>query len=407
MRPPREVQVWLFLLGVSWALLQLPLKLAALGFGQPYELTTVASNLAASGEFRDPFGIPTGPTAHVAPVYSVILAVAIKVFRQPVDVSLSMMVVNALLYGFAAALLPAVSSCVYGRIAPGVAGGILLAASGWMMPQWETALSSLLFVVATLAIFSRKRVRAGLWSGACLLTNPASLPALAALVLSTSRVGRAFEARRFVIPVAGLALLLCGPWVIRNWIVLGTPFFIRDNLGLELYISNQDRSSAELVTNWPLWHLHPNQNPEEAKLVAAMGEGRYNQMRMRDAYDWIRTHPSQFLQLSAARGFYYWFPSRDEGWPAHLYWIMTVLGVFGVWISRKNRMALSLALAAIAYSATFTVISTHLRYRYPSLWISALLAGCAVVEIVERMRPAHGRPSRGDHRLVDPDEVER
>src|SRR5581483_8357383 len=305
---------------------------------------------------------------------------------QPVDVTLSMMVVNAILYGLAAALLPAVSGCVYGRVAPGVAGGILLAASAWMMPQWETALSSLLLLVTTLAIFSRKPVRAGLWSGACLLTNPASLPALAALVFSTSRAGRTFEGRRFVIPVAGLALILCGPWVIRNWVVLGAPFFIRDNLGLELYISNQDRAAAELVSNWPLWHLHPNQNPQEAKLVADMGEGRYNQMRMRDACDWIRTHPKQFLKLSAARVFYYWFPSRNEGWPAHLYGIMSVLGIWGAWISRKNRLALSLVLAAVAYSATFTVISTNLRYRFPSLWISALLAGYGVVEIAERAR---------------------
>lgn len=388
MRSTREVQFFLFLFGVFWALLQLPLKLAALGFGQPYELTTVAGNLAASGEFRDPFGIHTGPTAHVAPVYTALLAVAIKIFKQPVDVTLLMVVVNAILYGCAAALMPALSRCVYGRAGPGVAGGIFLAASGWMMPQWEMALSSLLFLVATLSIFSRKPVRAGLWSGACLLTNPASLPALAALTLSANREGHVFEGRRFVIPVAGLALLICAPWVVRNWIALGTPFFVRDNLGLELYISNQDRASAELVTNWPLWHLHPNQNPQEAKLVAALGEGRYNQMRMRDAYDWIRTHPKQFLKLSATRVFYYWFPSRDEGWPAHLYWIMTVMGIWGVWISRKNRLALLLALSAIVYSATFIVISTHLRYRFPSLWISALLAGCGVVEIFVRVRSA-------------------
>lgn len=383
----REVQLLLFLLGFFWALFQLPLKLAALGFGQPYELTTVASNLAATGQYRDPFGIHTGPTAHVAPVYTAIFGVTIKIFRVPINATLAMVVVNALLYGCAAALLPGLSRCIYGRAAPGVAGGVLLAASGWMMPQWEAALSSLLFLVATLAILRRKIVRAGLWSGACLLTNPASLPALAALVLFANQEGRPFEGRRFVIPVAGLALIICAPWVVRNWIALGTPFFIRDNLGLELYISNQDRSSAELVTNWPLWHLHPNQNPEEAKLVAAMGEGRYNQMRMRNAYDWIHTHPRQFLKLSGARVFYYWFPSPREGWPAHLYWLISAFGVWGVWISRKNRLALSLALAAVAYSATFTVISAHLRYRFPSLWISALLAGCGMIEIVGRSWP--------------------
>jgi hypothetical protein len=386
MRALRNAQIVLFLLAFAWALIQLPLRLAAPGFGQPFELTTVASNLAANGQFRDPFGIPTGPTAHVAPVYTAIFAVAIKMLREPVNVILAMMVLNAFFYGCAAALLPVLSRCVYGRIAPGAAGGVLLAASGWMMPQWEAALSSLLLLVATLAILRRKTVQAGLWSGICLLTNPASLLALAPIVLSSSREGRPIKAWRFVIPVAGLALIICAPWVVRNGIALGTPFFIRDNLGLELYISNQDRSSPEFVTNWPLFHLHPNQNPEEAKLVAAMGEGRYNQMRLRDAFHWIRSHRRKFLQLSAARVLYYWFPSRVEGWPAYLYWVMSGFGAWGVWVSRKNHLALSLALAAVIYSATFTVISTHLRYRFPTLWISALFAGCAMIEIVERIR---------------------
>ena len=133
---------------------------------QSFELTTVARNLAATGQFQDPFGTHTGPTAHVAPVYTAIFAVAIKIFTVPINVTLAMIVLNALLYGCAAALLPVLSRRVYGPAAPGVAGGILLAVSGWMMPQWEAALSSLLFWVATLAILRRRTVGAGLWSGA-------------------------------------------------------------------------------------------------------------------------------------------------------------------------------------------------------------------------------------------------
>jgi hypothetical protein len=289
-----------------------------------------------------------------------------------------MMVVNAVLFGWAASLLPALSRYVYGQTAPGIAGGVLLALSGWMMPQWETALSSLLFLTATLAMLRDGPARAGLWSGICLLANPACLLALTP--------PGAQRGRRFAIPAAGLALAICAPWMLRNWIELGRPYFIRDNLGLELYISNQDRASAEFVTNWPLWHVHPNQNREEAKVVAAMGEGPYNQMRFRDAFDWIRTHPKQFLKLSAWRVWYYWFPSPREGWPAYLYWILSGFGLWGLWISRQNRWALSLALSGAVYSLTFTVISTHLRYRFPSLWISALLAGCGAIEIANRVR---------------------
>ena len=395
----RDIHLPLFLLGFSWTLVQFPLQLAAVGFGQPYELTTVASNLATSGQFRDPFGIPTGPTAHVAPVYTVILAGAIKLLGKPVNVTLAMVILNAVLFGLAASLLPALSRCVYGQEAPGLAGGVLLAASGWMMPQWETALSALLFLTATLALIRNGPVRAGLWSGICLLANPACLLALTVVGLcrswGSSLASGVLRGRQFALPVAGLALAICAPWIFRNWIELGSPFFIRDNLGLELYVSNQDRASAEFVTNWPLWHLHPNQNREEAKLVAAMGEGPYNQMRFRSASEWIRTHSKEFVRLSAARVWYYWFPSSREGWPAYLYWIIGVLSIWGFWTSRKNGWALSLALSAVVYSLTFTVISTHLRYHFPSLWISALIAGRGAIEIIKRVRIFAAHRARG------------
>jgi len=390
MRLLRDLHRPLFLLGFSWTLLQLPLGIAALGFGQQFELTTVASNLAATGQFRDPFGVPTGPTAHVAPVYAAILAVVIKLFREPVNVTLAMMVFNAILFGLAASLLPALSRYVYGQTSPGVAGGVLLVAASRMMPQWETALSSLLFLIATLSILRDGPVRAVLWSGICLLTNPACLLALVVVGLCRSSIRSvgvgALRGRRFAIPVVGLALAICAPWILRNWIQLGSPFFIRDNLGLELYISNQDGASAEFMTNSPLWHLHPNQNREEAKLVADMGEGSYNQLRFRSALDWTRNHPKQFLKLSASRVWYYWFPSPRQGWQTYLYWIIGGFGIWGLWISRNNQWAYLLALTAVVYSLTFTLVAIYLRYRFPSLWISALLAGCGVIEMLDRIR---------------------
>jgi len=396
MRALRDIHRPLFVLGFAWTLLQFPLRITAAQFGQQLELFAVATNLATSGQFRDPFGVPTGPTAHVAPVYTVILAVAIKLFLDPVTVTLAMIVLNAVLFGWAASLLPALSRFVYGQTAPGVVGGALLAASSWMMPQWEAALSSLLFLTAALAMLRSGPVRAGLWSGICLLTNPASLLALAVVALSRSWIGSvgagSLRGRRFAIPVAGLALAICAPWILRNWIELGSPFFIRDNLGLELFISNQDRASAELVTNWPLWHVHPSQNSEEVKLVATMREGPYNRLRFRSAFDWIQNHSGQFVTLTALRVWYYWFPSPRQGWPAYLYWIISAFGMWGIWTSRHNRWAFSLAMTAFVYSLTFSLIAVDVRYRFPSLWISALLAGSGVMDVLDRVRSRSAQP---------------
>jgi len=366
-----SLNVWLFLFGFLWTLAEVPLGLHAAAFGHWFELSTVARNLAASGQFRDPFGTPTGPTAHVAPVYAGILAAAIVIFKDPGRIVPAMIVLNAILIGISAALLPAISQRVYGAAAPGILGGVLLSLSNWLMPQWEVALSTMLLIGATFAILERGPGQAGLWCGASFLTNPTSLAALGLMAL--------YRRARFAAGALALALLMCAPWMLRNQVELGSPYFIRDNLGLELWLSNSGRSSPETVTNWPLWNLHPNQNPEEAKVVAAMGEGRYNQMRMREARQWIGSHPKDFLRLTAGRAFYYWLPARREGWPAPLYWFLTAAGAWGLWLSRRNRLALLLALASVLYSGTFLLTATHLRHRYPSLWIWALLAGYAIV----------------------------
>jgi len=59
-----------------------------------------------------------------------------------------------------------------------------------LIPQWEVALSSVLFLMSALAIMRSGAVSAGLWAGACLLTNPASLPALIVLEFFSNREGR-------------------------------------------------------------------------------------------------------------------------------------------------------------------------------------------------------------------------
>ena len=378
-------ELGLFFFGCFCALIQIPLGLDGVGFGSWYELSTVAANLAASGEFRDPFGVATGPTAHVAPVYTFILALLIRIFRHAGTVIWAAIILNACLLGLAAALLPKLSRRVYGRSEPGVAGGVLLALSGRLIPQWEVALSALLLLVATQIILDGEAGAAGLFCGLSLLANPVSLPSLA--ILASNR------GKRFAVVALAIALAVCLPWLVRNWIVLGGPFFVRDNLGVELFVSNHDKASADVVANEALWTLHPNQNRQEAEMVASMGEGRYNRKRLRDGLCWIQAHPRRFLQLSAQRAFYYWLPPRTEGWPAYSYWVLTILAVAGVWIGRRHRTALLLAAAAVVYSLPFVIVHTIDRHRFPSLWISALLAGYTVITLLKHGRSIlAGRP---------------
>src|SRR5579863_7549618 len=114
MRRLKNFDVRLFALGYAWTLLQLALGLqdkAGFGFaGRTTEVAAVAKHLAAAGEFRDPFfEVATGPTAHVAPVYTALFAAAIKAFGRPGAIVMAMVVFNACLCGLAAGLMPALA----------------------------------------------------------------------------------------------------------------------------------------------------------------------------------------------------------------------------------------------------------------------------------------------------------
>ncbi len=107
--------------------------------------------LATTGEFRDPFGVATGPTAHVAPVYPALLAVMRRTLTSPAAFLWAVIVLNAMMLGTLVALMPAVSGEIFGRRGPGIAAGFMVLASSRLMPQWEVAFAALLLVAACLA----------------------------------------------------------------------------------------------------------------------------------------------------------------------------------------------------------------------------------------------------------------
>ena len=240
------------------------------------------------------------------------------------------------------------------------------------MPQNESALCAVLLLLATLLVMQRGKIISGFCMGASILANPISMLPLAVLAI---RRGAAWFA-----VAGGLALLVCSPWIVRNWMVLGAPYFVRDNFGLELFLSNQDQSSPEMINNGAMLQ-HPSYNPGEAGQVAKIGEGPYNRAKLALAMYWIFGHPGHFLWLCVQRVFWYWFPSPAEGWPAYIYRLVNVLAIVGIWLARRTWGALHLVLAAVCYSLPYVLIQSDLRYSFPMLWVPALLAGFALHEL--------------------------
>src|SRR5450759_5790262 len=99
---------------VSWALFFVAFCIgilqfiypAGFGFGQGYEMTAIARNLAEHGTFANPFEpVVTGPTAFVPPLYPIFLAAAFRLIPAPSSVFLPILG-NILANALTAAWLP-------------------------------------------------------------------------------------------------------------------------------------------------------------------------------------------------------------------------------------------------------------------------------------------------------------
>ena len=89
------------------------------------EMLEAAKTLAATGRLADPFGEPTGPTAHLAPVYPALLAAEFRLFGS--ESPWPPRVTAALACGLVAALLPAVARRMGLGRRTGLLAGLLFA----------------------------------------------------------------------------------------------------------------------------------------------------------------------------------------------------------------------------------------------------------------------------------------
>jgi hypothetical protein len=112
-------------------------------------------------------------------------------------------------------------------------------------------------------MMSYGELASSLSAAASILTNPVSV--LPVVVIGIWRGNRWFAA------TGGLALLFCLPWIIRNYLVLGAPYFIRDNFGLELYLSNNDQAQPEMMDNVQM-KQNPTHNRVATDKAALLGE---------------------------------------------------------------------------------------------------------------------------------------
>ena len=275
-----------------------------------FESGNIAHSIATGAGFSSPFRVDTGPTAWTTPVYPLLLGGVMRLFGPYTFASYVAAVLLNILFSTLV--------CLPLYYAARRIGGVRVAAlAAWLwaiFPNailltyeslWETSLSALLgatLLWASLKVAEARTARAwaayGLLLGVTLMSNAALLSLLPLLA-----GWAAYRLRRGGVPwlrnaalAAGIAILCCVPWAIRNYQVFHSFVPLRSILGLQLWVGNNPQ--AKVI--W-LGEQHPIHDQAERNQYVAQGEIAYMRQKEHAALAYILTHPRHEAALVAGR----------------------------------------------------------------------------------------------------------
>lgn len=366
-----------------------------------FESFAVAESLVEHRGFSDPFmPLATGPSAHLPPLFPAYLALVISVFGNGTVAANIIVWTPVLLLIIQLMLLPLLAQ----RLGIGFWTGCI-AVLAWIaagIPPSYTSESDYAALLVVLISFLMARSFTGVLSrgqvllsgvlwGTLLLVQPVAVAVLACWLVLLYFQGK--FSRRQIAALGLLALVIVAPWIVRNFLVFHRPVFVRDNLGLELAVSNNSCASALFEDNdrsQCFDATHPNRSLEEAVKVRQLGEVEYNRLKLKEAIHWISSHPREFAVLTAQRFSAFWLTPRSENngngmiWRPMVMQLFTLLSVPGLFFIWKNYRpgAYVIILWLVLFPPIYYVVQFMDRYRYPIFWATFLAGSYFLTEIV-------------------------
>jgi hypothetical protein len=375
------------------------------------EVELAAISLLERGELGNVYHDPTGPTAHVSPLYPAIVAGIYAAFGiNTLEAMLAQSVLTTMIIAATLACLPGLARRIGVSETAGWIAAFLLAVlpinfSYESYGDWEQPLAALVFV-GLLTCFLELRQSAwqrpwliatlGVLSGTAALLSPSLMPAIALMLIVEFVWPTAPRRRVFLggVGVVAVTALFVTPWMVRNYHVLGGFVPLRSNFGMELHFGNHADANGNSNVDWSDPDMsnkmrHPHPNAAECQKLADMGELAYMRGRQAEAMAWIKANPDRFAELTAQRFRMFWFPGREMFNKSSLSTTVKIIS-FGVISALMFLSLLRLAwtrnrsfalLAASLFGATFIYLITHveLRYRLPIHAVTALLAADAAL----------------------------
>jgi hypothetical protein len=228
------------------------------------------------------------------------------------------------------------------------------------------------------------------------MTNPALgslLPILLGWAAYRARRIEKLPARRPAL-AAGIAILCCVPWTVRNYVVFHRFVPLRSNFPLELYIGNNNN----YATRQFVW---PPRITKEGELLRyfRVGETAFMDEEKRKAMEFIRAHPKIEAELTAQRFVAFWTGLADpvqnflstDSWLIRVLLICNTLAGIGallgivVLIRRGSPYTIPAAAYPVVFPWLYYVTHPNLRYRHPIDPVVLLLAAVAAAAASEML----------------------
>lgn len=365
-----------------------------------FEMISTAKAYARTGAIANPYmSMPTGPTAHVAPLYPILVGTIYRIFGfGPTGDALRQVfacAVSSARAGLLVLLLIALGLGEANALAAGLLGAVYIGAFDTELKgDWEGPFAGALLLLLVLwgyrmvsqrAPAARDALIYGLVWGAALLVAPALLPVQIGLLLL------AFYWRRGTVALAFCALgtlLALSPWIVRNYRVLGGFVWGRDNIGLELSLSNGPGANWSNPGNRPrIFSMHPSRYRPAAERLVSIGELAFHEERKQEAIRWIKDNPGEFARLTFQRALHFWFPPGRSAAHQAVQAVFTILAWAGFAIlwRRGNRAWAIIAVIWLTYPLMYYMIQWSSRYRLPIDWTLILCASVPLAMMAERV----------------------
>jgi hypothetical protein len=364
--------------------------------GSDYEMGRAVHSVYAGNGMADVYGPASGPSAHLAPLYVYYLAGLMWLCGTGAPWVRAFQLLSLVAASALVAFLPGLARATRLPVAAGMAAALFLTVSPYTIYYEKLGIGEQTFAALGLLLTFRRIVRpdffgeslpasavTGAGLGMLILLSPSVMPGIVGVLLVGYFVSHCHPRRSLnAAVILSVCVLMLLPWVYRNYRDLGGLVPVRSNFGLEFYIGNYDGADGFTFGSGTSIR-HPSDNPDELAHYKEVGELAYMRQRTQTALAWAQDNPASFAWLTWMRFRLYWFPTfgEDVMLKRTLWFGALGIGSFaGILCLFWARHPYRWHYLFLLFGPSLVYMITHVnpRYRYPTLWVSALLTAYAV-----------------------------